>query len=71
MSNWFPGLTIEEMERDAILAALKFYQGNRTRAADALGIAIRTMTNKIAKYKELGFKVPDNEAVKPEARASA
>ena len=39
-----------DLERDAIEAALRFYAGNRTRAADALGIGVRTLYDKIKRY---------------------
>lgn len=70
MNAWYPGLTIEEMEREAIIAALRFYQGNRTKASDALGISVRTMTNKIGKYKDQGHKVPEPSIIR-EAVATA
>jgi two-component system response regulator FlrC len=39
-----------DLERDAIEAALRFHAGNRTRAADALGIGVRTLYDKIKRY---------------------
>ena len=45
-----PGMTIEEMEREAIVAALEEVQGNRRKAAELLGIGERTLYRKIAKY---------------------
>ena len=39
-----------DLERDAIESALRFYAGNRTRAADALGIGVRTLYDKIKRY---------------------
>lgn len=56
--QWQPGISLEEIERNTIISALKFYQGNRTHAAGALKIALRTLTNKITKYREQGFTVP-------------
>lgn len=50
--NWNPGMTIESIEKDAILQALRFYRGNKTATANALGIAIRTLDNKIAQYEQ-------------------
>lgn len=43
-----------EMERDAIFDALRATDGNRTRAAEMLGITSRTMRNKLASYREAG-----------------
>ncbi len=44
------GGTLEEMEKQAILKALKSAGGNRTRAAEQLGISRRTLHRKIAEY---------------------
>lgn len=49
--NWAPGITLEQMEKSCILAALRFYRGNKTQTAHALGIAIRTLDHKIEKYE--------------------
>jgi DNA-binding NtrC family response regulator len=45
-----PGMTIEEMERQAIAAALEEVNGNRRKAAELLGIGERTLYRKISKY---------------------
>ena len=45
-----PGMTIEDMEREAIAAALDEVNGNRRKAAEMLGIGERTLYRKIAKY---------------------
>lgn len=60
MTSWQPGITLDEMERAVILQALTFYHGNRTRTALSLNIALRTLTSKLTRYKELGIRVPDN-----------
>ncbi|MBL8969661.1 MAG: sigma-54-dependent Fis family transcriptional regulator, partial [Myxococcales bacterium] len=39
-----------DLERDAIAAALRYFTGNRTRAAEALGIGVRTLYDKIKRY---------------------
>ena len=44
------GMTIAEMERQAIAAALDDVHGNRRKAAELLGIGERTLYRKIAKY---------------------
>jgi DNA-binding NtrC family response regulator len=46
-----PGMTIEEMERRAIQAALAQVHGNRRKAAELLGIGERTLYRKISKYE--------------------
>jgi DNA-binding NtrC family response regulator len=45
-----PGMTMEDIERQAILAALEEVDGNRRKAADLLGIGERTLYRKISKY---------------------
>jgi transcriptional regulator with PAS, ATPase and Fis domain len=45
-----PGMTMEDMERQAIRAALAEVRGNRRKAADLLGIGERTLYRKISKY---------------------
>ena len=45
-----PGMTMEELERQAIAAALDEVRGNRRKAAEMLGIGERTLYRKIAKY---------------------
>ena len=50
--NWQPGKTLDEVEKEVILVAYRFYQGNKTHTAASLGIAIRTLDNKLAKYDQ-------------------
>ncbi len=45
-----PGMTMEDMEREAIRAALRSVGGNRRKAAELLGIGERTLYRKIAGY---------------------
>lgn len=47
-----------EMERDLIMHTLDRVKGNRTHAAKALGISIRTLRNKLREYRELAHQVP-------------
>ncbi len=44
------GSTIEEAERKLILKTLKAHDGNRTKAAEILGISTRTLRNKLHEY---------------------
>ena len=46
-----PGMTMEEIEREAIAAALAQSGGNRKKAADLLGIGERTLYRKIRRFK--------------------
>jgi transcriptional regulator with PAS, ATPase and Fis domain len=45
-----PGMTMEDLEREAIAAALRQVSGNRRRAAELLGIGERTLYRKIKKF---------------------
>jgi transcriptional regulator with PAS, ATPase and Fis domain len=54
---WAPGQTLDDIERNVILEALTYHQGNRTHTAKALGISIRTLRNKLADYRRLGIQV--------------
>ncbi|MEO5509112.1 MAG: sigma-54 dependent transcriptional regulator [Longimicrobiales bacterium] len=45
-----PGMTLEQLEKNAILAALKEVAGNRRRAAEMLGMGERTLYRKIKEY---------------------
>ncbi len=49
--------TLREVERFWILRALERTNGNRTRAARALGISIRTLRNKLHEYRGEGTEV--------------
>ena len=52
------GRRMEEVERDLILETLGRCLGNRTRAAEILGISIRTLRNKLSEYRGQGVSVP-------------
>jgi DNA-binding NtrC family response regulator len=47
-------VTMEEIERRAILEALERSGGNRTQAAEALGIGLRTLQRKLKEYRLAG-----------------
>lgn len=52
------GKTIAEVERDMIVKTLDKCLGNRTHAANILGISIRTLRNKLKQYTDEGIAVP-------------
>ncbi len=52
------GKTVAEVEQDLILETLDHCLGNRTHAANILGISIRTLRNKLKQYTEEGVPVP-------------
>ena len=49
-----PGTTVWEMERQLIMGTLSEVNQNRTRAAELLGISIRTLRNKLREYRGWG-----------------
>jgi DNA-binding NtrC family response regulator len=52
------GRTVAEVERELILETLNHCLGNRTHAANILGISIRTLRNKLKLYSGQGSAVP-------------
>jgi len=52
------GRTVADVERDLIIDTLHHCLGNRTHAANILGISIRTLRNKLRQYSQEGFAVP-------------
>ena len=52
------GRTVADVERDLILETLDHCLGNRTHAANILGISIRTLRNKLREYGQAGLNVP-------------
>ena len=52
------GRTVADVERDLILETLKHCLGNRTHAANILGISIRTLRNKLNEYADEGTAIP-------------
>ena len=52
------GRTVADVERDLIIDTLQHCLGNRTHAANILGISIRTLRNKLKRYGDQGVAVP-------------
>ncbi|HSR70141.1 MAG TPA: sigma-54 dependent transcriptional regulator [Acidobacteriota bacterium] len=48
------GLSLREMEKEMIRVTLEETGGNRTHAAEMLGISLRTLRNKLKEYREEG-----------------
>ncbi len=48
-------IPLHEMERIMIMKGLEATSGNRTQAAELLGISVRTLRNKLSEYRELGL----------------
>jgi hypothetical protein len=69
MILWSPGTTLEAVEKQVILMAFRHFRGEKTSTARALGIAIRTLDDRLDKYAEDGKKEKerqDNERIKHE-----
>jgi DNA-binding NtrC family response regulator len=58
------GTTVEEAEKMLILKTLEATSNNKTRAAEILGISLKTLHNKL---KEYGSTAPDAVPGKEEA----
>ena len=58
VSRTFVGSTVAEVEQKLIIDTLEHCLGNRTHAANILGISIRTLRNKLKEYSDAGVPVP-------------
>ncbi len=50
-------IPLHEMERIMIIKGLEVTSGNRTQAADLLGISVRTLRNKLNEYRAMGIEI--------------
>jgi DNA-binding NtrC family response regulator len=50
--TFIPTVSVKEMEKKVIFHALDQTNGNRTHAAEILGISVRTLRNKLNEYRE-------------------
>jgi DNA-binding NtrC family response regulator len=57
-SRAFVGQTVAAVEQQLIIDTLSHCLGNRTHAANILGISIRTLRNKLKEYSDAGVAVP-------------
>ena len=67
ISRSMVGRTVADVERDLILETLDHVLGNRTHAANILGISIRTLRNKLNQYADEGTFVPGPGEVRKSA----
>ncbi len=67
VSRSMVGRTVADVERDLILETLDHVLGNRTHAANILGISIRTLRNKLNQYADEGTFVPGPGEVRKSA----
>ena len=58
VSRAYVGQTVAQMEKTLILDTLTHCLGNRTHAANILGISIRTLRNKLNEYSDEGTAIP-------------
>lgn len=50
---------LTDVRMRVIIKTLEHFDGNRTRTAEALGVSLRTVRNKIKQYREKGMDVPE------------
>jgi two-component system response regulator FlrC len=58
------GRKVSDVERDLILDTLDHCLGNRTHAANILGISIRTLRNKLREYSHAGLAIPQHGEIR-------
>ncbi|HEX7761991.1 MAG TPA: sigma-54 dependent transcriptional regulator [Caulobacteraceae bacterium] len=58
VSRSYVGQTVAAVEQQLIIDTLSHCLGNRTHAANILGISIRTLRNKLKEYGDAGIAVP-------------
>ena len=61
-----PGTTVDEAERRLILLTLEHTRNNKTRAAEILGISLKTLHNKLNRMKDEGRRTEVQELAGPE-----
>lgn len=67
--TYMPGVTLYEIEKAYIIKAFRFYQGNKTMTARSLGIAIRTLDNKLLQY-DGKVQIDDVSEIQPKGTES-
>ena len=55
------GMTLDQIEQRVIVATLEHFNWNRSQAAHALNISIRTLRNKIDWYRMKGVEIPESQ----------
>jgi DNA-binding NtrC family response regulator len=54
-SGWFRvrmGSSLDDVERELIIRTIEYAGGNKTRAAEILGVAPKTLYNRLERYEE-------------------
>lgn len=67
---WSPGVTLVEVEKQVILKAYRFFRGNRTSTANALGISIRTLTTRLEEYEKANKEMELQNELERKQRAA-
>jgi transcriptional regulator with PAS, ATPase and Fis domain len=72
IDDYDPTMTLHELEKRYILKALNYFDGNKTQAANALGITIKTLYNKLHEYGEFEkYAVHSKPMVAPAIKGNA
>lgn len=64
-TNFRLGQSIEEVERNLIEFTLEKFDGDKRKAAEVLGVSLKTLYNRLKSYKSNGFTEQDGEEVEP------
>lgn len=65
---WSPGCTLEQIERQVIEKAFAFFRQNKSATASALGICVKTLDAKCARYSEQDKIREENNAKERQLR---
>lgn len=68
MIQWEPGMSLDDVVREAFQQALKYHQNNKTATAKALGISRNTVDNKLDEWKAKDENRLKFEAAEKKAR---
>jgi DNA-binding NtrC family response regulator len=64
MMSLHPGMTVDEAEQRLIMMTLEHTHDNKTRAADILGISLKTLHNKLNRFRgRVPGKAPEEDGV--------
>lgn len=49
--TWSPGISLEEIEKQVLLRAYRFFRSNKQATANSLKISVRTLDRKLEEYE--------------------
>lgn len=58
---WTVGMTIKDVEKQVIIACLRYNEGNREKTAEMLGLGLRTLYDRIKEYDLKGVAIGDTD----------